>query len=492
MGAIVLSTKSQNLFVLLACAALFILAFVFYGSQPLLSDVSYFVEADRRILRGAVPYVDIFENNPPLAFWISLPPVWFAKFTGLRAEPAFTFYTLGIVAGVLAFIWRQHFEDSRGNYYRQKLVLILAVVTTFCLAFGFGQREYFAALLLLPYISSIAQRSLGQSPKVNFALPIGFLLGIGVCFKAYFLLFPICLEIFLLIKTGNWKVAFRTETFIAAAIVVIYPILIWWLYPSYFTMIIPLTILTYGAFQTSVFAILLSSTFIIFILPFIATIVLLCFRSIKDRSVLVWLIAALVGLLIHLLQQRGWPYQLLPGLAFVTIAFLLAVLQLRHPMGQILGVLAVLMCIQPGLADYQRTQELPVARFDDLLKDQLPKRMILLTYDIGLSFPFLPARNIEWVGHYQSLWPMVAAKKKLISEVEAKKVIGDMAQILSRDLIEQSPDYVIVDHRPFSDTLHDDDENPLDSLLAYGEFAGAWSRYKMAKEDGAFQLWQRQ
>jgi hypothetical protein len=486
------STRTQNLIVLLTCLLLLILAFAFYGSQPLLSDVSYFVAADQRILHGAVPYIDIYENNPPLAFWFTLPPVWVAEQFGLRPELVFVFYVLVLAAGILALVWAIHSQDVRGNFYRQKLILILAVVTTFCLAFGFGQREYFATLLLLPYISAVALRGNGQTPPRRFEILHGFLLGIGICFKPYFLLIPIGLEIYLLIKTHNWKNVFRSEILTAAALVLFYPALIWWVYPTYFATIVPLTILTYGAFQASYSSILLSSTFIVFLLPFMVTISILALTKFQDQGALVWMIAALAGLAIHFSQHMGWPYHLLPGLAFITVAFLLAALHLRKPILQMLACFSVLACIGPGLIDYSSSQELRLSRFDHLLKEQHPQRMMILTYDLGAAFPYLPAHNIEWVGHYQSLWPMVAVSKNKVSDADGKDVLTNMAHILALDLTQQSPDFVIIDHRPFSDRPEAGDENPINRLGAFAEFTSAWANYKMVKEDGAFQLWQRQ
>ncbi len=59
-------------------------ALVFHAIVPRTADVSYFLVADGRILDGAVPYVDILETNPPLAFWITLPAVWLARIWAFR------------------------------------------------------------------------------------------------------------------------------------------------------------------------------------------------------------------------------------------------------------------------------------------------------------------------------------------------------------------------------------------------------------------------
>ncbi len=487
-----LSTKNKNLVVAIVCGIFFCFALVFYGSQPLLSDVSYFVAADQRILQGAVPYVDIFENNPPLAFWFTLPAVWLARLLNQNAETVFVVFVLLLNAAILSFIWKLHRQDSRGSHYRQYLILILTVVFSFCLAFGFGQREYFATLLLLPYICSVALRSNRQVLPQGFKIPLGLLAGIGVCFKPYFILIPALVEIFLAVQCKNWRLLFQTEVLVAVGVVVLYPVIVWWFYPTYFTEILPLTLLTYSAYQASYAAIIMSSTFLIFVGAAILTLTASFWTAARDRGILVWMAAALAGVVIHFVQHMGWPYHLLPGLAFITIALLLYAMQMQIPVLKMGICFIVLLCIGAGLTNYRQTQDKSFTRFDTLLNGVQPRRMMMLTYELGAAFPFMPAHNIEWVGHYQSLWPMAAIEKHKLSDSEGQTVLKKMALTIALDILEQKPDFVIVDHRPFSDRSEKGDHSPIVQLSSIVEFKSAWSYYRQLNDDGAFQLWQRQ
>jgi hypothetical protein len=467
------------------------LAYVFFAAQPLLSDVAYFIASDQRILNGAIPYVDIIENNPPLAFWFTMPPVWFAHAIGARAGAAFIIYVLILVAGILALIWQLHGHGERGRHYRQRLILILAFVMLFCLAFGFGQREYFATLFLLPYISAVALRAKGQINMTAHLPLVGLLGGIGVCFKPYFLIIPFALEIYLFLQTQNWKSFLRQDVLVAVAVVAIYPALVWFIYPTYFNLIVPLTILTYDVYNASYAAILNSSAVMLFLIAASFTVALLVWGRIQDRGCLTWLVTAFAGLVIHFLQHMGWPYHILPALAFVTIALLLSALSFRNPIVHIVTLMAVALSSFTGLMNYRQSQLDWSTRFDQLLAGRQPRRMIVLTYDLGLVFPYLPEHDIAWVGHYQSLWPMAAVVKKTISEEKSKTVIADVAKNLTFDLIDESPDHIIVDHRPvFSDHVVGDD-GPISRLSAFTDFSAAWSNYFMIKDDGRFQLWQR-
>lgn len=491
-GAAVLSFKNQNILLFLICVLVLSCALAFYATQPLVSDVSYFVAASKRILQGEVPYVDLYENNPPLAFWFTLPAVWFAALINQNAETVFVVFVILLVSATLLFIWKLHGLDSRGDRYRQYLVLVVTVVLSFCLAFGFGQREYFATLLLLPYISSVALRSNHQNLPSGFALPLGAVAGIGASFKPHFILIPVFIEIFWLSQHRDWRLLFRVELLIGLALVIIYPALVWWFYPSYFIEILPLTLLTYSAYHASYAAIFISSTFIIFVGAALLVVTTSYWTVDRDRGILVWSVAALAGVIIHFVQHMGWPYHLLPGLAFITIALLLSALQLRVPILKLAICFLVFLSISLGLSDYQRTQIKSVIRFDRLLNGAQPKRMMMLTYELGAAFPFMPAHQIEWVGRYQSLWPMVAVEKNKLSDVDSQIILTTMARNLGIDISEQKPDFIIIDHRPFSGSSDGGEDNPIDVFSRFDGFKSVWAHYVKLNDDGAFQLWQRQ
>lgn len=467
-------------------------ALAFYVAQPLVSDVSYFVAASKRILHGAVPYIDMYENNPPLAFWFALPSAWFAELINQNAETVFVVFVILLDSALLLFIWRLHGLDSRGNHYRQYLVLILTVVLSFCLAFGFGQREYFATLLVLPYISSVALRSNHQNLPNGFALPLGALAGIGVSFKPYFILIPVFVEFFWLLQHRDWRRLFRTEVLAGLALVLLYPAIVWEFYPTYFTEILPLTLLTYGAYQASFAAIETSSTFLIFVGAAVLVAITAYWTAVRDQAILIWVAAALAGVVIHFVQHMGWPYHLLPGLAFITVALLLSALQLHLPMLKMAIGFLLLLSISLGLSDYRRTQIQSAMRFDPLLNGAKPKRMMILTYELGAAFPFMPAHKIEWVGHFQSLWPMAAVERHKLSDMDEERVLKKIALTLASDILEQKPDYVIVDHRRNSDGPAGRDNNPLSSLSGFAEFNFAWAVYAPINDVDGFQLWQRQ
>jgi hypothetical protein len=447
--------------------------FVFYASQPLLSDVSYFIAATQRILGGEVPYKDFLENNPPLAFWVTMPPLWLAKVFNLRAETVFVLYTMSIAVLIFYNVW-QLTKDAI-------LIFALVAVFSFGVAFGFGQREYFASLFFLPYICAV------QSPKTKLAVLVGIFLGLAICFKPYFALIPACVELYLLLTTGRFEQLWRKEILIAFALAIFYPALVWFLYPQYYTDIVPLVLLTYGAYDASFLAIFSSSTFLLFIAIFISTLIIRFVTTAKNSSTFVWLVAAFGGLSAHLLQHKGWPYQLLPGITFASIAFLVTLAKVKNSFAKAASFGAFLLCCGVGLQDYARTQIQNATKFDQLLSDQTPKTMMMLSYDIGDSFPYMPARGLKWVGHFQSLWMMAAVAKKQVTADQAADVTHRMTELLRFDLEEQKPEFVIVEQQIFTR------ENAATghAFFSNAAFGAAWSKYEWLNADSGYDLWRR-
>src|SRR5215470_6254894 len=83
-------------------AALWATALAFYLTTHLHPDVSWYLVATDRILDGARPYRDIIEVNPPLAFYLTTPPVFAARLLHLSSSVCFVAYlSLLIAASVL-------------------------------------------------------------------------------------------------------------------------------------------------------------------------------------------------------------------------------------------------------------------------------------------------------------------------------------------------------------------------------------------------------
>ena len=476
----------------LACGGFLAAALVFHGSVALTSDVSYFIAADGRILDGAVPYVDILETNPPLAFWITMPPVWLARSLALPPHLAFVGYVCLLIAGALGLTRLVLHSAGETRENTAMVLLASAAALTLAPAEAFGQREHFAALLGLPYVAAAAQLAEGRAPRPSLRILAGLLGGVGMAFKPHLLAIPLLVEVFLLWETRNWRNLFRAEIIGMAASVAAYPIFVWQFTPQYFTEMLPLALLTYGAFQSTFSETIVRPAVAGFLLFLGMAAYLVWRRGSQQRGDWVWIFASLGGFLCYFAQLKGWTYQLLPAMIFVLVPLLLNVF--RNP--GLLARIVVLCCFGAvmvnGWVNFAGNQNSRLAYVDELLAGRKPQRLMALTHDLGVIFPYIEERNIVWASRFQSLWMLPAVSKGLIPVEQQNTVIARMAQVVTQDLISWTPDFVIVDRRSQTPTLRGHEIKYAAWFSRSPEFVQAWSSYKLVKSDGTFEVWERQ
>lgn len=476
----------------LICGGFLVAALLFYGSVPLTPDVSYFLVADGRILDGAVPYVEIMETNPPLAFWITLPPVWLARVLGLSPHVIFVGYVCLTIAGTL--VLTRYVLQSAGETHKNTsmLLLVLAAVLTIAPAEAFGQREHFAALLALPYVAAAAQLAEGRAPRASLRVLVGLLSGVGMSFKPYLLAIPVLVEVFLLWETRNWRNLVRGEILGMAALLAVYPLLVWQFTPQYFTEILPLALLTYGAYQIPLLETVLRPAVASFGL-FTGVAAYMIWRlGLQQRGEWVWVFAGLGGLICFLAQAKGWPYQLLPAMIFALIPFLMNAARIPSLIFRVVAFGSIGFAMILGLANFAGAQNLRLASIDSLFAGRKPQRMMALTHDLGLVFPYVETNGIAWASRFQCLWMLPAVSKELIPVEQREAVIARAAEIVTRDLISLKPDYVIVDRRSDTPTLRGHEIKYIAWLSRSPAFVQAWSSYKLVNSSGLFEVWELQ
>ena len=476
----------------LACGGFLAAALLFYGSVPLPSDVSYFITADGRILDGEVPYVDIIETNPPLAFWITLPPVWLARVLGLAPHIAFVGYVCFLIAGALGLTCAV--LQSAGETHENKSAVLLAsaAALTIVPAEAFGQREHFAALLALPYVAAAAQLAEGRAPLTNLRILAGLLCGVGMAFKPYLLAIPLLVETFLLWEKRAWRDMFRPEIMGMASSLAVYPILVWQFTPQYFTEILPLALSTYGAFQTSFSETVWRPSVASFLLLLGTAVYFIWHQGVQRRGERVWIFAGLGGFFCFLVQQKSWPYQLLPAMIFVSIPFLLNAFRLSGLVARFVVFCCFGAVLIKGLVNFVSDQNSRLAYVDDLLAGRKAQRMMALTYDLSLIFPYIETRNIFWASRFPSLWMLPAVSRELVPVEQQYEIIARATEIVTEDLIKWKPDFVIVDRRSNTPRLRGRKIEYIALFSRSPAFARIWNSYKLVNSNGMFEVWELQ
>lgn len=476
----------------LACGGFLAVALVFHGIVPLPSDVSYFITADGRILDGAVPYVDILETNPPLAFWISLPAVWLARILGLAPHIAYVGYVCLAIAGALG-LTRLVLQSAGETRETASMVLLAsAVALTLAPAEAFGQREHFAALLALPYVAAAAQLAEGRSPRTSLRILAGLLCGVGMAFKPYLLAIPLLVEAFLLWERRAWRNLFRAELLGIVAVLAVYPILVWQFTPQYFTEILPLALQTYGAFQNTFSEIILRPSVVGFLLFLGIATYFIWHRGAQQRGEWVWVFAGLGGFLCYFAQQKSWTYQLLPAMIFVSVPVILVALRPSGFAARVVVLICLGTVMLKGQMNFVSDQNSRLAYVDDLLAGRKAQRMMALTYDLSLIFPYVETRSIVWASRFQSFWMLPAVSRELMPVEQRDAIIARTAEAVTEDLIKWKPDIVIVDRRSDTPRLRGREIEYIAWFSRSPAFARVWSSYKLVNSNGMFEVWELQ
>jgi hypothetical protein len=347
-------------------------------------------------------------------------------------------------------------------------------------------------LLALPYVAAAVQLAEGRSPRTSLRILIGLLCGVGMAFKPYLLAIPLLVEAFLLWERRAWRNLFRAEILGMVVSVAVYPVLAWQFTPHYFTDILPLALQTYGAFQGTFSEITLRRAVASFLL-FLGVAAYFTWRSDgQQRGDWVWIGAGLGGFLCYLAQLKGWTYQLLPATVFVLIPALLNALRNSGLVARIIvfGCFGAVMI--SGLVNFARDQNARLAYVDELLAGRKPQRMMALTHDLGVIFPYMETRHIVWASRFQSLWMLPAVSKGLIPIEQQDAIIARAAGIVTQDLKSWKPDTVIVDRRSNTPTLRGHEIKYIAWFSRSPEFVQAWSSYKLVNSNGTFEVWELQ
>ncbi len=256
--------KSGDLPAIVMCiVAILIFAFngiFFWVSHPLMifSDQGLYMHMAQLFLRGHVPYVEMFEINPPLAIYLHILPVKAARLFHITLPMAFSLYIWSLIflSSILSAIavWR---SGSRGALY-MGIAAILGLVYYSQLStqiLDFGQRDHMFAILYFPFF--IVRYLHWQGLKVDrwVAVTAGIIAGAGIALKHYFVLVALAPEIVWCIDRRAIAPFFRTETVAAVLTMLLYALHFLFLpkaeLDTFFGFIVPIYQAGYSYYMTS-------------------------------------------------------------------------------------------------------------------------------------------------------------------------------------------------------------------------------------------------
>ncbi|HMK35399.1 MAG TPA: hypothetical protein VK463_10055 [Desulfomonilaceae bacterium] len=170
------------------------------------SDCAFYLEGGRKLLEGGRLYLDWFDVNPPLIFYLNLIPAAVSRYTS--ADVVFVFHVL-----VLALIvWstlsiREALLNSDLGVSRFDVGTLLAFWILFDVFVhhqnDFGQRDHLFILFFAPFVARRWVKWERGCLKLRPCIIGGLAAGIGVCLKPAFLVVPLFTEVYGILTYGK-------------------------------------------------------------------------------------------------------------------------------------------------------------------------------------------------------------------------------------------------------------------------------------------------
>jgi hypothetical protein len=396
----------------LAIAGLFAAAIALRHLVAGNTDVSWLLIVGERVLDGQRLYVDVLETNPPIAVLVYVPGIAMARALGLRPELVTDGLILALAAASLCTTAQMLRGAAAFDGTRPWPLAMLAVaVLTILPMHIFGQREHIALMAFLPALAACTLRG-DREPVAPWAVAAAALgAAVTMMFKPYFALAVGGSIVAAALHAKSWRTPFAPENIIAALIVMLYGVVVFTVYPEYFTLIFPLVRDVYLALVVSWSALLATSATTLWLAAAIGAVALRRRENHPEKSAaaLSTMLAGSLGFaLAFYLQRKGWAYQSYPMIALALLALGTAIaktsvqtpLDRRFRQGG-LAVLAAIFaagCMWFNATFNVRDIDAPVAQLN------LHPKILMLSSEAVIGHPL--ARNLDgvWVSRQQGLW----------------------------------------------------------------------------------------
>jgi hypothetical protein len=303
-------------------------------------DCAQHLQTGQMILQGAVPFLDVYDTNPPLIMYLSTIPAGIAQVLGAPIIPVFLLCVLALVlwsAGVTCRLLSSTPSVPRSQVYAIPLAL-MAVSLVLLATWDYGQREHLIILLLTPFLVFRSLRWLGWLERPGATgLWLGLAAGTGICLKPYFLLVIVLSELYWVLTRRQLRALLSTETLAAAAAVGLYGVWLRWLMPlpareAFWHSILPLVVQGYSAYNNPLSQ-LANPHHHVWPVAVVGVMGLLArpyFAGRQRQLVGPFAVATLASLAIFVAQSKLWAYHLVPTITCAVIVLFLLYADLRE------------------------------------------------------------------------------------------------------------------------------------------------------------------
>jgi hypothetical protein len=391
-----------------------------------------------------------------------------------------------------------------------------------------GQREYFTAFLLLPYVLWAASRLQNIALPLTETFAVAFFAAVGICLKPQHVLDVIAVELLVLIRLRSVRRWFQPALVALLAGPVLYVLAARIFSPSYLRDIMPLLTETYWGFNKTWSA--MAHTAEKQASAFVAALVLygLLRRRLRVEPIVACLLAAATGgLLAYVQQHKGWGYQLLALqiLSYLAVAIMCCDLvermwlqwgpkpvrseakPFRTSVCIGLAVLAFAIAVSLRLRHLQPIPYFEATKIDlaSIYSEYPPGTAVDLLAIEPWEWPEVLDQDKVWASRYMHLWPLPAIVRSQdpldtdrahhLSPAKISALSALLRQTTADDLAHWRPAVVAIE------PCGDPDICPALARIGYSglldwferdpQFRDQWSHYRYQKTVGDMQVYTR-
>ncbi|ABV36992.1 hypothetical protein Ssed_2383 [Shewanella sediminis HAW-EB3] len=447
---------------------------------PLNGDIGWLFHATQEWLQGKRLYIDIIEVNPPMVFLVMAPAVLLSKGLGLSAALTTKVYLVAISAAA-TFLYLRIMRKILPQTIFSYVFISASIIIIFVMPeYDFGQRDYLAIVFLLPYLISRFHESHGGGQltggKFYEAVIIGFIGGIGVCFKPYFIIFPVVGELWLFMQCNRRFATVPVQMASMFAVIGAFCCSVLLFFPSYLTKIIPLGIATYWTYGHP----LKDFNLPYFLILLLGLVFATYHINIEIHRRLTQYVSVLTfSALISFLVQSHYSYQLIPFkvLLFINFVLVISLFLIERPQlksfssvtGSLMAVWIVfvtggLIYRKADVAQYVITKsELPsfnilgysyLSDAVDVINENFAGQPIyVFSTNVWPSSFITTYTKSHWVSAFPALWPLPAIEfyeshSYMLQEKKRMQILAVKTDVINRLTMELSlnkPVAIIVD-----------------------------------------------
>lgn len=432
-------------------------AAVFYPQFSLSHDASWYITATSMFLDGSHLYEDIIEINPPLAFYLTSPPIMVARL--LEGNPTTSYF---VYVCVLCFIsclgTLKVLNTSVLKQIERNTLLVFVTVALFVLPIAeFGQREHLMLAFALPFLLGLILRPTMPEISVSYQIVLALAASLGLLLKPYFLLIPASIAITRLWQERSLRPLLDPGLLALAGTTITYVVFVLLVHPAYLEFIVPVARDVYAAYGVGAEQVLLKPELIALVLAAISA--QLVARGVSEPVTQLFASASIGAATNYLIQFKGWNYHILPLSAFLLLSAAWLCLRncqaFRRDMIQVVSLtLIALMTVghQVARGPYRSAT---TEAFKPFVKTK-DESILVLSTNVWAAFPFVNEVSGSWASRFPAQWFIPGAHNRLQSTncagnaancEKAFEIIGLARTAIIEDLIKFEPDLVFVDER---------------------------------------------